>query len=258
MKVLMLNGSCNPKGCTYTALTEVGKTLTRCGHRTTRSCSWAATLSGTASAATSAARAAACSPTAASTTSSPRPGRPTALYSAHRSITPTPAGGCCPSWTGYSTPEAAPSPESPALRWPPPRRAGTTASLDALGKYFGISDMVTVGSTYWNMVHGHCPEDVMQDGEGLQTMRNPGRQHGVAAALHSGRPGGRVRLPCSGAWSSDELHPLKDAAKRSGRRYAPAAPFHGRILLLRLLLLQRGSAVQRHLGDDGAVHPQEE
>ena len=27
MKVLMLNGSCNPKGCTYTALTEVGKTL---------------------------------------------------------------------------------------------------------------------------------------------------------------------------------------------------------------------------------------
>ena len=28
MKVLMLNGSCNPKGCTYTALTEVGKTLT--------------------------------------------------------------------------------------------------------------------------------------------------------------------------------------------------------------------------------------
>ena len=25
MKVLMLNGSCNPKGCTYTALTEVGQ-----------------------------------------------------------------------------------------------------------------------------------------------------------------------------------------------------------------------------------------
>ena len=31
MKVLMLNGSCNPKGCTYTALTEVGKTLTSAG-----------------------------------------------------------------------------------------------------------------------------------------------------------------------------------------------------------------------------------
>ena len=31
MKALMLNGSCNPKGCTYTALTEVGKTLTSSG-----------------------------------------------------------------------------------------------------------------------------------------------------------------------------------------------------------------------------------
>ena len=31
MKVLMLNGSCNPKGCTYTALTEVGKTLSSQG-----------------------------------------------------------------------------------------------------------------------------------------------------------------------------------------------------------------------------------
>ena len=31
MKVLMLNGSCNPKGCTYTALTEVGKALSSQG-----------------------------------------------------------------------------------------------------------------------------------------------------------------------------------------------------------------------------------
>lgn len=27
MKILMLNGSCNQKGCTFTALTEVGKSL---------------------------------------------------------------------------------------------------------------------------------------------------------------------------------------------------------------------------------------
>ena len=55
------------------------------------------------------------------------------------------------------------------------RRAGTTASLDALGKYFGISNMVTVGSTYWNMVHGNTPEEVRQDAEGMQTMRNLAR-----------------------------------------------------------------------------------
>ena len=52
------------------------------------------------------------------------------------------------------------------------RRAGTTASLDAMQKYLTISQMPVVSSTYWNMVHGSSPEDVRQDEEGLQTMRN--------------------------------------------------------------------------------------
>ena len=51
------------------------------------------------------------------------------------------------------------------------RRAGTTASLDALNKYFTINRMPVVSSNYWNMVHGNCPEDVMKDEEGLQIMR---------------------------------------------------------------------------------------
>ncbi len=52
------------------------------------------------------------------------------------------------------------------------RRAGTTASVDVLNKYFTISQMPVVASTYWNLVHGSKPEDVKQDMEGLQTMRN--------------------------------------------------------------------------------------
>lgn len=52
------------------------------------------------------------------------------------------------------------------------RRAGTSATLDVLQKYFTISQMPVVASTYWTMVHGSKPEDVLQDGEGLQTMRN--------------------------------------------------------------------------------------
>ena len=55
------------------------------------------------------------------------------------------------------------------------RRGGTTASFDVLNKYFGISNMMTVGSQYWNMVHGNKPEEVLQDLEGLQTMRTMGR-----------------------------------------------------------------------------------
>ncbi len=55
------------------------------------------------------------------------------------------------------------------------RRAGTTASLDVLNKYFTISQMPVVSSTYWNMVHGNTPEEVLQDKEGLQSMRNLAR-----------------------------------------------------------------------------------
>ena len=50
------------------------------------------------------------------------------------------------------------------------RRAGTTASLDVLQKYF--SQMPVVSSTYWTMVHGKEAQDVLKDEEGLQTMRN--------------------------------------------------------------------------------------
>lgn len=55
------------------------------------------------------------------------------------------------------------------------RRAGTTASLDVLNKYFTIAEMPVVSSSYWNMVHGNKPEEVLQDLEGLQIMRNLGR-----------------------------------------------------------------------------------
>ena len=55
------------------------------------------------------------------------------------------------------------------------RRAGTTASLDAVMKHFTINQMPVVSSTYWTMVHGNTPEEVVQDAEGLQTMRNAAR-----------------------------------------------------------------------------------
>ncbi len=55
------------------------------------------------------------------------------------------------------------------------RRAGTVASLDVLLKYPTIASMPLVSSSYWNMVHGSTPEQVREDKEGLQTMRNLGR-----------------------------------------------------------------------------------
>lgn len=55
------------------------------------------------------------------------------------------------------------------------RRAGTTATFDELNKYFTISSMPVVSSQYWNMVHGYTPEDVMKDEEGMQIMRTLGK-----------------------------------------------------------------------------------
>lgn len=61
------------------------------------------------------------------------------------------------------------------------RRAGSTTAYDEIHKYFGITGMPIVTSTYWNEVHGFTKEDVEKDLEGLQTMRNLG--HNMAFML---------------------------------------------------------------------------
>ncbi len=55
------------------------------------------------------------------------------------------------------------------------RRGGNTASFDVLNKYFSISGMPIATGTYWNQVHGFNADDVKKDLEGLQTMRNLAR-----------------------------------------------------------------------------------
>ena len=56
------------------------------------------------------------------------------------------------------------------------RRAGTVASFDVLNKYFTISGMPIIPSTYWNQVHGaSSEEDAALDEEGMQTVRNLAR-----------------------------------------------------------------------------------
>ena len=73
------------------------------------------------------------------------------------------------------------------------RRAGTTASLDVLNKYLLNAEMPIVSSTYWNMVFGPAPELVEQDKEGLQTMRNLGRNMAwLLGCIEAGRQQGRM------------------------------------------------------------------
>ena len=75
------------------------------------------------------------------------------------------------------------------------RRGGTTASFDVMNKYFGISQMPVVGSTYWNLVHGCTPGEAAMDAEGLQTMRNLGRNMAwMLKCLEAGKEQG-ISLP---------------------------------------------------------------
>ena len=174
MKVLMLNGSCNPKGCTYTALTEVGKALTSAGidyeivqldGGPVRDCIGCNQCSKNG-----------CVFTDDGVNDFIAKARQadgfvfgTPVYSAH------PSGRVLSFLDRVFYAGGSAFAGKPGAAVASARRAGTTASLDALGKYFGISNMVTVGSTYWNMVHGNTPEEVRQDAEGMQTMRNLAR-----------------------------------------------------------------------------------
>lgn len=55
------------------------------------------------------------------------------------------------------------------------RRAGAVCSLDSINHLFGISDMFTAGSVYWNIGFGLGPGEVDQDEEGKATMRRLGQ-----------------------------------------------------------------------------------
>lgn len=51
------------------------------------------------------------------------------------------------------------------------RRTGGSESFYELLKYFTYAQMITPSSTYWNVVHGGKPEEVLQDEEGVHTLK---------------------------------------------------------------------------------------
>ena len=177
MKVLMLNGSPRKNGCTYTALTEIGETLKKhdidyeifwAGNKPIRDCIACGKCNGNG---------------CIFTDDKVNEFREKSIAS-DGFIFGTPVYFAHPSGIIQSFLDRvffSSSDENwdrkafqfkPAAAVASARRAGTTASLDVLNKYFTISNMLVVGSSYWNMVHGYSPEEVMQDKEGLQTMRN--------------------------------------------------------------------------------------
>ena len=178
MKVLMINGSPNAKGCTFTALEEIGRALSEeaveyeifhIGNEPVRDCIGCMRCNGEKCVfddiVNEFTEKAMCSD--AFIFGSP-------VYFGH------PTGNLLSLmnrafFSKFDGRIYAPFAYKPAAAIVSARRAGTTASLDALQKYFTIAQMPVISSTYWNMVHGWKSSDVKKDLEGMQTMHNIGK-----------------------------------------------------------------------------------
>ena len=72
------------------------------------------------------------------------------------------------------------------------RRGGASAALDRLNRDFTSSNMYVVGSSYWNMVHGMRPGEAKDDLEGMHTMRTLGENMAwMLKSMEAGKSAGR-------------------------------------------------------------------
>jgi multimeric flavodoxin WrbA len=55
------------------------------------------------------------------------------------------------------------------------RRAGTTAALEQLNKYFQIAEMLITPTMYWSGIHGGAVGEVAKDKEGVQMFEQIGK-----------------------------------------------------------------------------------
>lgn len=176
MKVLLVNGSAKEKGCTYTALAEVEKTLRQKGIETEIVWLSAGALRDCIGCGQCGAKPGACAFDDDGINAIIQKAKKadgfvfgTPVYYAH------PTGRILSALDRMFFAGKSAFAHKPGAAVASARRAGTTASVDVINKYFMISEMPVVSSTYWNMVHGSKPEDVAQDKEGMQIMRNLGR-----------------------------------------------------------------------------------
>ncbi len=171
MKVILLNGSRREKGCTYTALSVVSETLNENSIETEI--------------------------IHANPTNDIVKSVADKLTEASGLIVGSPVYWASPSGEIISFMDklagtaGASLIHKPAAAVASARRAGTTATLDVLNKYFSYHQMPIVSSNYWNIVHGNTPEEVRKDEEGIQIMRILGRNMAwMIRCIEAGRKAG--------------------------------------------------------------------
>ena len=177
MKALLVNGSPRAKGCTYTALSELAKTLEEegieteilhVGHKDIRGCIACRKCHSTGSGK--------CVFNDIVNETAPKLAEADAFVIGSPVYFASPAGGVVSFMDRlfFSTLNINKTMKVGAAVVSC-RRGGNTATFDMLNKYFSMNGMPIATSQYWNMVHGNTPEEVLKDEEGMQTMRTLGR-----------------------------------------------------------------------------------
>lgn len=204
MKVLLFNGSPRANGCTYTALSEIAKTLAaenieteilQTGNKPVQDCIGCGGCAGKGKCVFA---------------NDPINEWIEKAQSADGFVFGTPVYYAHPSGRILSVMDrlfyagGKSFAHKPAAVIASARRAGTTATLDAISKHLTINQMPVISSTYWNMVHGSNPEQVMRDEEGMETMRNLGvNMAWILKCIEAGKQSG-IAAPCTKktAWTN--------------------------------------------------------
>lgn len=183
MKVLMINGSRRENGCTYTALSIIGKALEEEGIEFEILNSGAKVFKGDLEGALNEAL--------------------NAVRNADGFVLGSPVYYASPSGEVVNFMDRFMGIAGDILTFMPAtavcsaRRGGTTATLDVLNKYFMFNQMPVISSRYWNMVHGNTPEEVLADEEGVQIMETLGRNMAwIIKSIEAGKAAG-VKQPVS-------------------------------------------------------------
>lgn len=175
MKVLLINGSPHSEGCTYTALSEVAKTLNKSsveteifhiGRKPVRGCVDCGSCNKTGYCAFD---------------DDPANTLIDKIKEADGVVIGTPVyygsanGALCALLDRVFFAASSQFRHKAAAAVVSCRRGGAGNAFDRLNKYFTISQMPVASSQYWNSIHGMSPEEARQDQEGLQIMRTLGR-----------------------------------------------------------------------------------
>jgi multimeric flavodoxin WrbA len=196
MKVLLINGSPNPKGCTYTALCEVAKELENenieteifhVGSKPIRGCTACGNCSRTNSGL--------CVFNDDTVNIALEKAKEADAFVFGSPVHYAGASGQITSFLDRFFYAGDGFQYKPGAAVVSCRRGGATAAFEQLNKYFTISNMPVVSSQYWNMVHGNTPEEVRQDLEGMQIMRTLGKNMAwLLKCIQAGKEAG-ITLP---------------------------------------------------------------